>query len=369
MAAAAEQLSSQSFDDDDAANLRPHEIYWRDLYTFFLDQGYQFRPRFRPGWVPSWLGSTRYPMFFEDSNPLLFINTIDAVRLQDGSNVFIKRIDKDSTEAEINIYLSSPTLRSNPSNHAVPCPDYISGEGIHDFIVMPVLRRFNDPPFVFVDEVLDFIRQTLEGLVFLHRNGIAHRDCSDNNLMFDASSMYPEGFHPDMQYMTKDGLRLLGEGLKRADVSPPVRYYFIDFGISSRFAGSSKRRLVTGSRCQDRDVPELSDAIPYDPFYVDVFILGNVYKRSFTNAYSNLSFLKPLVYEMTKLSPNARSSAEQALRHFRRLVEKQRGPSLRWTLMESDMTFSERFNRNLLSVNREVRRFAKNFLGGWMRFA
>ncbi len=58
---------------------------------------------------------------------------------------------------------------------------------------MPVLRFFNDPPFVFVDEALDFIQQSLEvrflaffwhkyvtrlcfkGLAFLHRVGVAHR--------------------------------------------------------------------------------------------------------------------------------------------------------------------------------------------------
>lgn len=91
-----------------------------------------------------------------------FTNTIDAVRIQDNSSVFIKRIDKGSTEAEINIHLSNPALRSNPSNHAAPCLDYIYGNDAHDFIVMPILRHFDDPPFVYVDEVTDFIQQTLE---------------------------------------------------------------------------------------------------------------------------------------------------------------------------------------------------------------
>jgi len=66
-------------------------------------------------------------------------------------------------------------LRANPSNHAVPLLDLIVGNDEYDFIVMPVLRFFNDPPFVFVEEVLDFIQQTLEGLVFLHQAGVAHR--------------------------------------------------------------------------------------------------------------------------------------------------------------------------------------------------
>ena len=63
---------------------------------------------------------------------------------------------------DINVYLNSPNLRSDPMNHAVPVLDIISWNDTYDFLVMPLLRFFNDPPFVFVDEVLDFIQQTLE---------------------------------------------------------------------------------------------------------------------------------------------------------------------------------------------------------------
>jgi len=228
---------------------------------------------------------------------------------------------------------------------------------------MPVLRVFNDPPFVFVDEVLDFIQQTLEGLIFLHRIGIAHRDCSDNNLMLDASSLYPEGFHPEVQHMKRNGVDLLSERVNRTDVLSTIRYYFIDLGISSRFTDPLQPRLVTGRQCQDKEVPELSDTVPYNPFLVDVFILGNVYKTCFTEIYGNLSFLKPLVYEMTKLSPRERYTAEESLELFHGLVRTQRRPSLRWMLLESDISSSQRVSRNVHSIVREIRRLAKKFLG------
>lgn len=60
------------------------------------------------------------------------------------------------------MYLSSPDLRADPTNHVAPLLDLLTGNKEYDFIVMPVLRFFNDPPFVFVDEVLDFIQQSLE---------------------------------------------------------------------------------------------------------------------------------------------------------------------------------------------------------------
>lgn len=301
-------------------------------------------------------------MFFEDSHGLMHPKTIDAVRRQDNREVFIKRVEKGSTEIDINLYLSRPELRDDPSNHAAPLLDLIIGNGEYDFIVMPVLRFFYDPPFVFVDEVLDFIQQSLEGLVFLHRAGVAHRDCSNLNLMFDATAMYPEGFHPYVHFVKRSGFGLVDDHLNRADV-PSIRYYFTDFGISTHFKHSSQKHLVTGRRCQDQTVPELSDTVPYDPFKTDVYILGNVYKRRLIDVYSNLSFLIPLTYEMTKSGPRSRASAEKSLYYFRILVQRQRQMSLRWMLLESENTRYERVSRHLRSIVREVRRFVKNLFG------
>lgn len=60
----------------------------------------------------------------------------------------------------------------------------------------------------------------------------------------------------------------------------PVRYYFIDFGISSQFAKGDSP-YVLGRQGRDKEVPELSSDIPYNAFKVDIFILGNLYKKEF----------------------------------------------------------------------------------------
>lgn len=52
------------------------------------------------------------------------------------------------------------------------------------------------------------------------------------------------------------------------------RYYFIDFGISTRFEGPGPYR-VTGCIGRDPSPPELSETVPYDPFKLDVYVLGN----------------------------------------------------------------------------------------------
>lgn len=54
-------------------------------------------------------------------------------------------------------------LLRDPRNHCVPIYDHFPDDfdEKYAYIVMPLLRRFNDPPFSFVSEVLDFMTQTL----------------------------------------------------------------------------------------------------------------------------------------------------------------------------------------------------------------
>lgn len=95
----------------------------------------------------------------------------------------------------------------------------------------------------------------------------------------DGEPIYPKGFHPSMS--TLDARGKWTTPRRRRDVGG-VRYYFTDFGISSQFDGSEQTRLVTGEDGQDQDVPELHYPEPYDPFPVDVFILGNLFRTEFT---------------------------------------------------------------------------------------
>lgn len=54
-------------------------------------------------------------------------------------------------------------MRADPHNHTVALLDLIhDDESEHDILIMTVLRDFNDPPFEFVDEIIDFVKQTLE---------------------------------------------------------------------------------------------------------------------------------------------------------------------------------------------------------------
>jgi hypothetical protein len=101
----------------------------------------------------------------------------------------------------------------------------------------------------------------------------------------DATPLFPGmECHPLYIMASRDG-RLYLNPLTRSEA--PVKYYFIDFGLATRFE-KGRAGLVTGADGRDRDVPELSDHVPYDPFKVDVFILGNCYRTEFLNVRNSL---------------------------------------------------------------------------------
>ena len=125
--------------------------------------------------------------------------------------------------------------------------------------------------------------------------------------MLDANPLYPKGFLTANPSYDRSGLTRAVPRC-RYEVSS-VKYYVIDFGLSTLFDDSAKSRLVTGGRAQDGDIPELSNTVPYDPFLVDVFTLGNLFKQTFIqvrpqafcpiNANERLEILEFIISERT----------------------------------------------------------------------
>lgn len=84
----------------------------------------------------------------------------------------IKRVKPTSEEVVISLMFSSPERRNDPHNHAVPVLDYFveDCESPEAFLVTPLLRPCDDPPFTTVKEVIDFVRQMLEACHKLRSN-------------------------------------------------------------------------------------------------------------------------------------------------------------------------------------------------------
>jgi len=163
---------------------------------------------------------------------------------------------------------------------------------------------------MYIREIMDFVDQILEGLVFIHENGVAHCDCVMVNLLIDADAMYPEGFHPVKWSYKRD---YSGRATYIPRSVAGVRYYFADFGISVHIPKEEPQKFVTGVQGRDQDPPELSETVSYDPFKLDVFIIGNMLKREFCDKFTNTDFLSPLIQMMTDVDPEQRPTAKEAL--------------------------------------------------------
>ncbi|KAH0840354.1 hypothetical protein J3R83DRAFT_1373 [Lanmaoa asiatica] len=114
---------------------------------------------------------------------------------------------------------------------------------------------------------------------------------------------------------------------KRSGVE--IRYYFIDFGLSTEFAPGQCERLVTGGLGRIRAPEQISGSF-YDPFKLDVYYLGHVFQTKVVDVvfhifyptrgayvsqqeFKGLEVLGDLALLMTKPNPKDCPSAQETL--------------------------------------------------------
>jgi hypothetical protein len=116
----------------------------------------------------------------------------------------------------------------------------------------------------------------------------------------DGRRLFPRGWHPQDFECLPSGGDPLPDPPPRTSVGG-VRYYFIDFGISTRGTDS-----ITGRHCQE-PAPELSDTKPYNPFKLDVFVLGKAYQHYLIEVNSKSGVRLPVLSSTINFTPDARS--------------------------------------------------------------
>ena len=240
---------------------------------------------------------------------------MDATRLRDGKQVMLKKVYPDEGPHEVIItqLFSSRQFIRDPCNHCVPLLDILEmPQNGQKLLVMPFLRPFNNPSFQTFGEFVAFFTQICEvgsfhpssqinsdralnqGLQFMHQRNIAHRfawtptdgmhfltrglfrDCTANNIMFDPSEMYPRGFHPTQMDRSRN---FKGRAKRYTRTQRPPRYYLIDFGLSRQYF--SRRALDLPLRGGDKSAPEHRNATRCNPFYTDIYYLGNLIREEF----------------------------------------------------------------------------------------
>lgn len=96
----------------------------------------------------------------------------------------------------------------------------------------------------------------------------------------DAKAIIPTGWHFVSHFCEPDGVTRISP-LERRNF--PVRYYFVGFGNAYHLPNSTKPHLVTDIGGEDEDVPELRGGHQYNPFKLDIYTLGNVFKKELYN--------------------------------------------------------------------------------------
>lgn len=297
---------------------------------------------------------------------------MDAFRLADESLVAIKCRPTAAVENELSIHrlFSSNPLRDDPRNHCIPLVEVLNdpdcrmptGELGATFIVSPFVHQYDQWPFQTVDNVLGFIQQTLEGIEFMHEQGVSHRDCSTSNVRMDAKALFP-GVWPHPVIPSMNYCEPFGPIPNPDRTTAPVRYYFIDFDEAvQRPEEWTGPFLVEGARCIDPELPELHFHHPYDPFPVDVFLLGNMYKRSLLDVYNDLDVLLPLVDAMTAEDPLRRPTIAHARRVFEGIAQAITLPRRRSRLTRKDEPILQTVARHVATAASSTFRFVKRLL-------
>ncbi|KAJ7156551.1 hypothetical protein C8R43DRAFT_1065471 [Mycena crocata] len=312
-------------------HLRASEVFWFNHRDWLKAKGYVLRARFQEDWKPSWKPNDR-EWLFEDAQCHKRAAVMDAIRISDGAFVMLKKIDQSlhPFEVDIGTWFSAEPQGSDPENHCVPIYEVLQTPDPNlKFIAMPLLARYDKPRFDTIGEAVSFFRQIFEGLKYMHRQNVAHRDCSGLNIMMDASPIFPVPFHPVVQTKKRD---FTGSVSHLSRTQHPVKYYLTDFGISVKYRPEDRPPLEVPVIGADKTVPEFQTAIKRDlppdcdPFPVDVYYIGNLVREDFIKGSRHASrkrgfeFMKPLVADMVNKDPSLRPNMDEVVDRFEALV-------------------------------------------------
>jgi hypothetical protein len=174
------------------------------------------------------------------------------------------------------------------------------------------------------------------------------RDCKANNIMYDPSEMYPQGFHPTQIDRRRD---FKARAKRYTRTQRPPRYHLIDFGLSRQY--HSRNALDVPLCGGDKPEPEHRNVTRCNPFYKDIYYLGNLVRREFIQVvlatpiiirhnntdgllykkYRGFEFMQDLVDEMTHINPAMRPLIEDVVARFSHIRKCLNGFKLRSPLI------------------------------------
>ncbi|KAI0345825.1 hypothetical protein BDW22DRAFT_1353433 [Trametopsis cervina] len=224
-----------------------------------------------------------------------------------GTLLVLKPVDKDNEQsARIELRVLQRLLTTSSSrNHTIPAE--IVPCSATSVVVMPWLNEITFLSWHSLDTLTDVIRQVLQGLEFMHENGIAHFDIYETNVVVCCEPSLPTSPFPVQE----------------------SRCYLIDFGSSKELPPPPRGGhgdicvpfLPTGGHY---DPPEGKDSV--NPYAYDIYCAG----RTAWNACERASLyarripskgrvrVPPALWEFCKMlsdnDPRMRPTASQSIK-------------------------------------------------------
>lgn len=149
--------------------------------------------------------------------------------------------------------------------------------------------------------------------------------------MMDATPLYPVPYHPYTLSVRRD---YTGPVKHRTRTRHPVKYYYIDFGISRRYNPADGPPLEDPIWGGDKTVPEFHKSLdPCNPFPTDIYYLGNMIRQGFLIVRGSyllsvrscltdkqerygFDFMGPLIEDMVQDDPSKRPQIDEVASRF-----------------------------------------------------
>ncbi|KAI1794200.1 hypothetical protein LXA43DRAFT_1118910 [Ganoderma leucocontextum] len=252
------------------------------------------------------------------SPPRAFVTTTRLACAQDplGRDLMLKLVSKASSQYDIFQLLSQRGELFSDSKTfpcVIPPLTILDTPHAYSIVTMPTWGSpFDLEELQTVGEVLRFMECTLQGLVFLHENRIAHRDICEHNMAVNCYRL-----DQDYERLSED----LFDHRKRSDVFYALMDYDQSIHLPEVSSVKHCRRPANeawvGSAVYKPDDVCLGEP-GYNPFAFDVGMLGNMFRVYFSMAVPSVPTLPALFDKMTTHVVSQRFSAEEALEFFRR---------------------------------------------------
>ncbi|KAG6858813.1 hypothetical protein C0995_013749 [Termitomyces sp. Mi166 len=151
------------------------------------------------------------------------------------------------------------------------------------------------------------------------------RDCKSDNILANSLCLFDSPPHPKKGNMKRDFSGMVS--IMSSRTLKPLKYYFIDFGLSKIYRPEDAPFLEQPPWGGDKTVPEhlIPNPPPCDPFAVDVYCLGNFLRQYFLDGLDGVTtrpppqgfeFLRELITDMVNTDPSKRPRMPEVVSRF-----------------------------------------------------